>query len=1083
MLVRTPSKGFLLTVLGFALAGWLAGSIFIPDYHGHRFACCALLAIGTALLGAVSWLYSERLSSRVRLDTTPVLRIAIPGVIAIGLAVRFAGPVDEFTTGSGSFVMAGTAVLFCFAVGLLPLIAGISLLTGIETALVAARYRRTARAALQPVALELLVGVGLAVTIVYAAVFQQTAIDIAVVSITPADLRTSNWSEREKRLFSGVLRRATCDVLVVPFEAADRSVDRPARSLMARRVAAELSSRSGICVADPTLVARALGTNARQYQHKDIFRLANALGARWIVRGEIERAQTGQSFALTISHYARDAGGKQHWGAGESLVWESVAFSDRMPPEVAFESIASDVVENLGVPLSAASSPAFRTIAVELPEEPSRLSEPPGSATNGAQRLQLLAATYADGDISGEHLWERSIIALRGLPKDNEVVRTLHARAALHLYRRPYALGLLEGLESGEARALYALSQGNLPAAEAAQKGVSNSVSAIITALEVEHLRARYRRTTGYEARRNALLDLHPRYAAWLYVPMSTDEWFQPAAHELVRRELVERGATIQEDPFTSFARMAASHFGVELFFYEDVVRLPTAIENSYDKLWQARAEEWGRPAALDRPTEWDMFDALYGANRAAVANSAESVCFRQSRPEACLGFLKALGSSFRGNPTLNASVVHGMYYLRLSKKEIDPVPHERERRLAFDIARWEGGETPTTRVAAWDAWPHILPPWVDEPPRHWRDPPFKQVAEPGAAPVSPKVLEKNLKAAMRALDFSQDDFDPLLQAWTLSRQLGRSADMEQLVRANQDRYIGNLQRASFLIGLAEQSGDLRGYTALLEEKVRAEPDEWASYPLLAVAQLRNRRPDLARAALMSYPPFRDRDANPVDLSNLAEAGAAILRRAGEVDEAQPLYRLAIRYDTGSGAQMHSQMRLAQFDGNWDEAIDWGRRLHQRYQSVSGLTVAASLLFLTNQNDEGWRAFHEGTRQFNDSRLWEAALLAHRKASTPPSELVAFAKQWKTMTGSSAQEAMLRHHFLFNVLLVDRPVSDETSRLLLSVVNADGDTYFSALAPGYVAFKRGNYAEALNQLSRLNETLGQQSVTVNKPRS
>jgi hypothetical protein len=51
----------------------------------------------------------------------------------------------------------------------------------------------------------------------------------------------------------------------------------------------------------------------------------------------------------------------------------------------------------------------------------------------------------------------------------------------------------------------------------------------------------------------------------------------------------------------------------------------------------------------------------------------------------------------------------------------------------------------------------------------------------------------------------------------------------------------------------------------------------------------------------------------------------------------------------------------------------------------------------------------------------------------------------------------------------------------LSVVNADGDAYFSALAPGYVAFKRGNYAEALNQLSRLNETLGQQSVTLKKP--
>jgi len=1081
MLLRIVSKGFLLTVLGFAVTAWLAGNIFIPDYHGHLFACCGLLAIGAGLLGVVAWLYSERLSSRVRLDTVPLLRIGIPGVIAIYLAVRFAGPFDEFTTGSGSFVMAGTAVLFCFAVGLLPLIAGISLLTGIEGVLVAARYKGTARAALRPVAVELVIGAGLAVIVAYAAVFQRTPIDIAVVSITPADLRSSNWSEREKRLFSAVLRSAACDVLIVPFEAADRSVDRPARSLMARRVAAELSTRSGLCVADPTLVARALGPSERQYQHEDVFHLAKSLGVRWIVRGQIERAQTGQTFGLTISHYARDTEGKQRWGAGESLVWESVAFSDLMPPEVAFESIASDVVENLGIPLSAASTPTFRTIAAELPEEPSHLSEPPGSATNGALRLQLLAVTYADGDISGEHLWERSIIALRGLPKDNEIVRTLHARAALHLYRRPYALGLLEGLRSGEARVLHALSQGNLPAAEAAQKEVSNSLSRIIVELEVEHLRAQYRRTAGYEARRNALLDLHPRYAPWLYVPMSTDEWFQPAAHALVRRQLAAMGVAIEEDPLTTFMRMVASHFGVELFYYHDLVRLPTAIERSYDKIWQARAEEWGRPAALDRPTEWDLFDALYGANRAAVANSAESVCVWQNHPAVCLNFLNTLGPTFRGNPVLGASAVRGMNNERAAKTEVDPVPHERERRLAFDISRWEGGETPTAQATAYYIWPRIMPPWVDEPPRYWRDPPFKQIAEPGAPPASPQVLEKNLKAALRALEFSQDDFDPLQQAWVLSRQLGRTQDVERLMQANQERYVGNPQRAQFLLRLAEQPADLSSYTAMLEARVLEDPTEWAAYPRLAVAQLRNRRPDLARATIMAYPLFRDANADPVALSDVAETGASIFRHAGEIDAARRLYKLSIRYETGSIAEMHSRMRLAQLDHDWDHAIEWGKRLHKDDQSAWGLTVAASLLFLTNRNEEGWRAFQLGTTQFNDSRAWEAALLAHRKASTPPNELVAFAKQWKTMTGSSTQEAMLRHHFLFNMLLVDRPVSDETLRLFLSVAGADGDAYFPVLAPGYSAFRRGNYSEALNRLSRLNETLAQQSIALKKP--
>jgi hypothetical protein len=440
---------FLLTVLGFAAAGAGAASLLAQDFHGQLYHQCAVQATGAAVLGAWGWLFSERMAHTANLNTLPFLRLALAGGAAVGIAAVVVSPFTEFTAGSGSlWTDAAGAALYVVA-GLLPLVAGLSLVAFAEALLAARRGNTELKTALRPILPHFGMGLLLVGLIVYSAMELRSVIRDGVVWVVPEHTRASGWLQREQALFAEVLSGARCEVLVVPFETGEagnprpaRSLDRPARSLITRRVAAGIAAHTGLCVVDPTLAARALGPRARTYDWKQISNLAEAVGARWIVRGDVTLAGAQQAYDLGVRLYSREPGSKPRWTPGETLEWGPITFSDELPPEVASEPLLPSVVEHLGLPPTTAPLNLDARAAPrpsDLPSTPDQLLSDPGSPLARAERLQLLAVTYPRSDVSGEHLWERSLIALAQLPHEDEGARVARARAALHLYRRPYA--------------------------------------------------------------------------------------------------------------------------------------------------------------------------------------------------------------------------------------------------------------------------------------------------------------------------------------------------------------------------------------------------------------------------------------------------------------------------------------------------------------------------------------------------------------------------------------------------------------------------------------------------------------------
>jgi hypothetical protein len=794
---RLPvSIGWILTPICFAMMGALCAYLLLEDFHGHALRLSGVIAAGAALMGLGGWAFSGRMARAAVLTTSALPGLAVGGAVAVVLATLAVGPLGELTIGSGSGAMQAVTALAVAAVGMLPLIGVAALLAGIETTLAARRRRVDAKSVLRPILGHLVLGAVLTALVAYTAIFQHTQVAIIVASITPDEMRTSGWMDEREDLFREVLGGAQCDVLIVPFEAADRSVDRAGRSLMTRMLAAGVADRTALCVLDPTLAARALGVTARRFPDAEVFELAAAIDAKWVVRTEVAVLGSGREYELTVTRYGRDAGSGAAWGEGEGAVWGPVTFSDRLAPEAAFEELVGETVEHLGLgPRRPASPPAALPASLELPRTAAGLVEDPGSPSSRAWRLQLLAATYSPLDVDGQHLWERSIVALRGFGRADSEARMLRARAALHLGRRPYALALLEGLDGADVRALQAVADGDLPAAEAAAGQIAAPIPRLIVQLETEQLRAKYGRTKGYEERRNLLLESASPLAAWLYVPLSTAEWFQPAAHELVRRQLAALDTEVPEQPLVILIRKLAAQFGLEIFFTRDVVALPVAIQRSYRPVWLEHAAVWRARPAGDRLAEWDLYDGLYAANRAAVANTAYTLERRQARHEALLEFGKGLGIAFSGYPPLEVNTLSALYYLRQARREVVPILHERQRRLAFDIVRWEGGHTELNAQSQWAIWPRVRPAWVDEPLGPWGS--VASATAPAAAPQQEGTVaaERRATTALRALDYSQYEVDDLREAWSALRRLGRGEDADRLLHVNRSRFAGNPKR------------------------------------------------------------------------------------------------------------------------------------------------------------------------------------------------------------------------------------------------------------------------------------------------
>jgi hypothetical protein len=230
------------------------------------------------------------------------------------------------------------------------------------------------------------------------------------------------------------------------------------------------------------------------------------------------------------------------------------------------------------------------------------------------------------------------------------------------------------------------------------------------------------------------------------------------------------------------------------------------AIEHGYAPLWRRQASAWRAERAFDRVAAWDGYDALYAANRAALADGARATLSNAGELRALPALANALASAYAGYPALQASVATA---LRERDANADAaLTRERARRLPLDVLAWEGGETDVERQLRAHV-PDQLPiADADEPPRPWRGDGDVQAGKQGAS------LQRAAAHYMRTQKYAWDSFNALEQAILLQERGGQYEQVATLSQEATRRFLGDPARERYLLRRAEDKNDIPAHRA-----------------------------------------------------------------------------------------------------------------------------------------------------------------------------------------------------------------------------------------------------------------------------
>ena len=320
----------------------------------------------------------------------------------------------------------------------------------------------------------------------------------------------SDWKQGEKQRIASLLTAAQVevDVLLVPFQVQASGIDRINRSLMNASLAQALSG--SVKLADPFLIARALGEGERQLDRSEVIQLAGDLHAKKIIW-----TYAGHRFDKTANRYDNrlhlyfqiQERGKDGVFTEEppppGKVIDSYEFTDSDPPIAVFRRNLPKIVEALGFKFSLPEQVKPTVPATAVPRSLAGLADPSPSASDDALRLQFLASMLPEGaEILRERLFARSLYIAWLLPSNHPAARALSTRALMGLHMRSWALPNLGAPENDEERTIVSALNGNLPELDTLLSNKPLSIQRIIGEIDLTDIRHAYE--SDNQASRNA---------------------------------------------------------------------------------------------------------------------------------------------------------------------------------------------------------------------------------------------------------------------------------------------------------------------------------------------------------------------------------------------------------------------------------------------------------------------------------------------------------------------------------------------------------------------------------------------------
>jgi hypothetical protein len=847
----------------------------------------------------------------------------------------------------------------------------------------------------------------------------------------------SPWYARDEALFHGILAKQRFDVLVVPVQVQDHAFDRNERILITQLFVRRIRSATHLAVADPLAVERALGWGSRTFPIQRVYKLANLLRVKKLVRLYAGHNRDMKMRLTAIIQEAPASGTFDTTVPATQLITKDLVFTDEDLPFNSFAGVLPDVLSVLQITAGRKTVPVASTgIDAPLPGSPMEIAlSKDRSLLVQALHVSLLGAMCPDHSRSSQEFFVRSLALLQPLPQDSKDVVFLKAYALANLYRRPAALALLKAPATPEQAALRSYLDGDLGSLLAHVERIGNPIPRLLMLVLLNDLRWAY----DYQGSVRRAKDLTNEVpAGWKLFAVrrftQVDPW--DIQNNLEIKKLLDEIAPVGGYSLQDISRGMLVRGELSLY---DPVKLDTSVQEHRTRYLLDRP--WQSFDTTERGTaELDILDLAAAWAEETVLKSVRLRVYTQGLYEAGIELVDKYDSAFRGHPELTGYKVQAMQWLARQK-------HGDEHRnldqslagLAREACVWSRGQywvssaVCATTLGLYETdfprrpfWRHAsdMTKYGDRTGYKLQEIVITSAKKLSTAiPIYANVPIGDLQQLELDLRYSEYNFHTLQRYHDALEKHKLYTEADMLLDRNKHRFKGSPAKVEFMANYLGKRGRYGEIVPLCEEAMLITPDVWTPYFELGKLHLAQGETQRARDTFDRFPLFaladaarRDGSVDAVTLSNNAYAAGALLHQTGAIEDARSFFKLSVGYRTGSSRSIRSEYWLALYEGSYARAAESALSRGRRYAHMDAYSDYLRLFRIVWNSSEVESLFLNLNMMDSAPIYWEPIITSFRMDGRSDDEL----RRWLSENSSKKITRYQAQRYYLRAFLLDR---------------------------------------------------------------
>lgn len=777
-----------------------------------------------------------------------------------------------------------------------------------------------------------------------------TSWPVDIVLDLPTDYPPSPWLDKQANLFQDILTGMHFNTILLPLQVDGLAIDQAGRSLITLMIHQRLME-AGISLPNPTLLARAFGTEKRTLNQEQIFQVASELGAKEIIV-PMAGHNGNNEFTIRFLKFLADAKGK--FNANSNVLYSEkskIPFSDTNPPSLAVSPLLDELLKGLNIKLvpRKLTTTSKLNLPTRLPSNPLEAFKTGASPLENAFLLQLIGVLHPNSSFAKNGMFARSLLAAWELPAKNPSRKLLIARALFNLNRRPAALKILGVPKTPEEHALLAYLNGDLVLLEKSLNKITAPIPKLLAELEYQDLRIEYLDKPLDKQTIGAIVQHFPGWEALLTRKL-LDKWPWTTQPNLIIKEMMDQAFPVEN--FTAKG-LVTSKIALGLSPLEG----PEVELCAYEHYYQIHKKNGGAlyaDANVTYVNPSDYLQLLYEISEANLISEIYKSARMRGLADEALEKIRKYDPVYKGLPVMAMLESEALNLKARSSRGEERTELEKQAQdLATLASYWSMGQVSFARNRVFDQ---------DFPKQYYW---HKSGGNNGDSIAS---LENSLL-------YTNEKFQVVKDLYKFYNNSSYKDKLNDLLNRLETRFVGNPDRQILLSDSYLIKGDAIKAKNFLDEAIKILPDSWGPHSKLMDIAIQKGNFDEAFNIAISFDPFSENEPqNSVQLSFYAYEAGMKFFLIGEADKALPLFELAQKFQTGSTPEMISNAFVNIINEDYQNALSSYFAGARRYPTAEFLSGYLKLLHLIGLHDQAWAVFNNLPPNKKSPEVYGAAL-------------------------------------------------------------------------------------------------------------